>query len=197
MSKSVSNDALWEKLSEVSLQLNYLSAAQKPQDLSSEQAEKSPDLGRIKAEIIAEIEEQGKLLGMHSDINFKANEQNVKVIDENIRRIFNIVSRIRKQQKEAIEPPKTDNGQQSEILETPAKEYFNFRFFKLRKSSLIITVLGLLVFILTLFSMKQQNDYSLLMEEYYRQGIEMREIKVEVDSLRKNTKPDVVVKKNK
>jgi hypothetical protein len=47
----------------------------------------------------------------------------------------------------------------------------------------MIAILGVLIFILTLFSMKQQNDYSLLMEEYYRQGMEMKEMKAEVDSL--------------
>jgi hypothetical protein len=49
--------------------------------------------------------------------------------------------------------------------------YLNFKFFRVRKTSAVIAILGLLVFILTLFSMKQQNDYSLLMDEYYRQGI--------------------------
>ncbi len=35
----------------------------------------------------------------------------------------------------------------------------------------MLEILGLLVFILTLFSMKQQNDYVLLMEEYHRQSV--------------------------
>jgi len=59
------------------------------------------------------------------------------------------------------------------------QSYFKFKFFKVRKKSLIIIILGLLVFILTLFSTKQQNDYLLLMDEYYRQGIELREIQAE------------------
>jgi hypothetical protein len=74
--------------------------------------------------------------------------------------------------------------------EKDTQSYFNFRFFKVRKTSLVITILGLLAFILTLFSMKQQNDYSLLMDEYYRQGFELREVQNEIDSLstmKKNT----------
>lgn len=40
-----------------------------------------------------------------------------------------------------------------------------------------------MVFILTLFSMMQQNDYSLLMDEYYKQAIELRKMRMEIDSL--------------
>lgn len=56
------------------------------------------------------------------------------------------------------------------------KFYLNFRLFKLRKSSVLIAILGLLVFILTLFCMKQQNDYVLMMDEYYIQSAENKEI---------------------
>ena len=68
--------------------------------------------------------------------------------------------------------------------EKNAQSYFKFRFFKVKKTSLVTAVLGILVFILTLFSMKQQNDYSLLINEYYRQRIEAREIQEKTDSLR-------------
>lgn len=47
----------------------------------------------------------------------------------------------------------------------------------------VIIVLNLLVFILTLFSMMQQNDYSLLVDEYYKQAIELRKMRMEIDSL--------------
>lgn len=66
--------------------------------------------------------------------------------------------------------------EQSAIKSDDKKPYLNFRFFKVRKSSLVIAVLGLLVFILTLFCMKQQNDYAFLMDGYYRQSIEAKEI---------------------
>lgn len=74
------------------------------------------------------------------------------------------------------------------------ESYFNFKFFKIRKTSVTIALMGMLVFILTLFSMKQQNDYSLLMDEYYRQSIEVREMRVEIDSV-KTMKPNVKTQK--
>jgi len=177
MSKSVSNDALWEKLSEISKQLS-----------SHKQVGNTPDFSDMKDKIFAEIERQTTKLGKHYDLNHRANADNWTVTDENVRKIFNIVSRIRKQQKETAEQ-KVDNNteQQSEFLGTQVndnREYFNFRFFKLRKTSVVITVLGLLVFILTTFCMKQQNDYSILNGEYYRKRIEVREIQAEVDSLK-------------
>jgi hypothetical protein len=61
----------------------------------------------------------------------------------------------------------------SAIKDDDKKFFLNFKLFKLRKSSIVIAILGLLVFILTLLCMKQQNDYTLLMNEYYKKGIEL------------------------
>jgi hypothetical protein len=83
--------------------------------------------------------------------------------------------------------------QQKQKLEN-TQSYFNFKLFKVRKTSVVITILGLLVFILIVFCMKQQNDYSLLNNEYYRQGAKTREIQAEVDRL-KLIKPGVQKKK--
>lgn len=173
MAQSVSNDALWEKLSEISEQLNH-----------SKQTENVPDLSGVKDEIVTEIKGDIRILGLSSDSHFKANRENIQMLDENIRKILGIASRIRKQQREAAESQKMDGV------------YFSLLFFKIRKSSLIIAVLGLLVFSLTLFCMKQQNDYVLLMEEGYRQSIEIREKQVEGDSLR-NANAQKVEKKKK
>lgn len=74
--------------------------------------------------------------------------------------------------------------EQSVIKSDDEKFYLNFKLFKLRKSSLVIAVLGLLVFILTVFCIKQQNDYSILMDEYYRQNIEIREMLAKIDNLK-------------
>ena len=60
-----------------------------------------------------------------------------------------IVARIRKQQKETVESPKINK-----------ENYFNLWLFKVRETSFVIAILTLLVLILTLFYMKQQNDYS-------------------------------------
>jgi hypothetical protein len=110
-------------------------------------------------------------LGTHCDSHFKKIHQDIAAQDEIIGKVWTIVSRIRKQQRESAEQVEP----QKEVVE-PQKEditaYFNFRFFKVRRTSLIIAIFSLLVLILTLFSLKQQNDYSLLLDEYYRQGIE-------------------------
>ena len=152
MAQSVSNDALWEKLSEISEQLNH-----------SKQTENVPDLSGVKDEIVTEIKGDIRILGLSSDSHFKANRENIQMLDENIRKILGIASRIRKQQREAAESQKTDGV------------YFNFRFFKIKKTSLVIAILSLLVFILTVFCIKQQNDYVLLMDGYYRQTVKITE----------------------
>lgn len=167
MANSVSNDALWGKLLEISEQLK-----------GNKQVENAPDFSGIKDEILAKIESEADILGKHYDLNHKANEQNWKATDENMTKILNIVSRIRKQQRETAEQqPENDTEQRLEVLETQEKgnrAYFNFRFFKLRKTSVVITLLGLLVLTLTLFCMKQQNDYTLLLDEFYRLILENR-----------------------
>jgi len=65
-------------------------------------------------------------------------------------------------------------------LQKPDGSYFNFKFFKVRKASFVIAILGLLVFILTLFCMKQQNDYILLMNEYHKQTITIQKLNGEL-----------------
>jgi len=69
------------------------------------------------------------------------------------------VTLIRNRQIESGKQQKTDDS------------CFNFKFLKLRKMPFVMAILGLLVFILTLFCMKQQNDYSLLMNEYRKQNV--------------------------
>lgn len=183
MSKSVSNDALWEKLSEIEEKIERsLKEQNKPAPIQ-EQVDKTVDFKIIKDEILSEMDMKSNILGAHSQSHFDANRQNIIVLGENIRKILNIVSHIRKQQKEAAEQPDFNNIEQS--------SYFNLRFFKVKKTSIVIVLLGVLVFILTLFCMKQQNDYSLLMYEYYKQALGMREIRIEVDSLGNVEKPNI------
>ena len=126
----------------------------------------------MKDEITTEIKEEIRFLGKHSDVNFGTVNQNIATLDEKIEKVWNIVARIRKQQRETAERKvESDTEQRSEVLETQVKgnrEYFNLRFFKLQKISVVIILLGLLVLILTVFCMKQQNDYALLLDEFYR-----------------------------
>jgi hypothetical protein len=171
MAQSVSNEALWVKLSEMDKKLDKLSEEQESAVLIPESAENKPDFTAAKEEIVTKIKDEISILGLSSDSQFKANTQNIETIIGNILKVLNVVHHIRKHQKEVFEPSKEKES------------HFNFWFFRVRKTSFAIAMLVFLVFILTLFCMKQQNDYSLLMDEYYRQGVEMREVKAEVDSL--------------
>jgi hypothetical protein len=173
MAQSVTNEALWVKLSEVEQKLDELLVKQKSQVPTQEPSGNKPDFTMVKEEIITKISDEIARLGRSSDSHFEANKKNIEAMTEIMQKVWNIVSRIRKQQRESTE------------LQPESKEgYFNFRFFKVRKTSFVISALGLLVLIhLTLFCMKQQNDYSLLMDEYYRQGIINRQVQSEVDSL--------------
>ena len=173
MAKTVSNDALCEKLSVISEQLNSLLLYQKSQISSSEQAKNIFDFNSLKDEIITEVKEEIRFLGMHGDINFGTVNQNIATLDEIIRKVWNIATGIRRQQKGDIELQAKNKG-----------SYLNFKFFRFRKSSLASARLGLLVLLLTGVCMKQQNDYTLLNDEYYRQSVGIRDLQAEADSLR-------------
>jgi hypothetical protein len=136
-----------------------------------EQSNLTPEIKASKKEIVEKLEKYIQGLGSHCDKHFKFIQTKIGKLDNDmadaIACLVHLIKESEKQQKEK---------------DTPS--YFNFRFFKIRKTSVAIALLGLLLFILTLFSMKQQNDYSFLMGKYYMQGIEIREMQVEVDSLR-------------
>ncbi|WP_185154995.1 hypothetical protein [Dysgonomonas sp. HDW5B] len=180
MGNNISNDALWEKLSEMAEKMDQLSIAQKSLPPQENQTKIKPDLGELKDDIITKVRAQMDLLGRHSQSHFDANRTNIIALGEEIRKILNVVSYIRKHQKETEVQPQPDNKEQvkDETI------YFNFRFFQVRKSSVVIAVLALLVFILTLFSMKQQNDFALQQSRYFSQYIFIRNLQVENDSLK-------------
>ena len=175
MAQSVSNDALWEKLSEVDKKLEKLSETQKSSTLSDKQSVIEPDFQKEKEEIISKLEKYIQGLGIHCDSHFKVIHENIKQLEngtEGVYKILSCMSAILKEPKE-----------QSETKLEEDKSYLNFKLFKVRKTTLAITILGLLVFILTLFCMKQQNDYVLLLDEYYKQSISIKKVRSEVDSL--------------
>ncbi len=176
MAQSVSNDALWEKLSEVDKKLEKLSEMQKLSNLSDEQAIIKPDFQKEKDEIISKLERYIQGLGTHCDSHFKAIYKNYEQLEKDTEGVYKILSCmsaiLKEPQEQSVE--KSDNK----------KSYLNFKLFKLRKFSIVIAILGLLVFILTVFCMKQQNDYVLLMNEHYRQNRYLREVQVEIDSLK-------------
>jgi hypothetical protein len=173
MSKSVSNDALWEKLSEIEEKINKSLMEQKTSVPIQSQVDIAPDLKVNKDLIIEKLEKYIQGLGTHCDKHFKFLQSKVDKLDNDMADAIACLVHLVK-----------ESGKQQN--EKDIQSYFNFKFFKVKKISITVTVLGLLVFILTLFSMKQQNDYSLLMRKYYRQGIEIREMRIEADSLKVN-----------
>lgn len=165
MAQSVSNDALWEKLSEVDKKLERLFNTQKPSNLDNEQAIIKPDFQKEKEEIISKLEKYIQGLGSHCDSHFKVIHKNIEQLERDTEGVYKILSHM----SAILKEPK----EQSAIKANDEKFFLNFKLFKLRKSSIVIAILGLLVFILTLFCMNQQNEYSLLMNEYYKKGIEL------------------------
>jgi hypothetical protein len=172
MAQSVSNDALWLKLSEMDKKLDKLSKEQESPVPTQEPTGNKPDSTVVKGEVITKIKDEIVRLGQSNDSHFGVNKNNVEVINENILKTFKQVEDVQKQLTAYINLPKVNKG-----------NYFNLWFFKIRRTSFIITILGLLVFILTLFCMKQQNDYSLLMDEYRKQDITIQKLDGELKAL--------------
>lgn len=165
MANSVSNDALWEKLSEISEQLK-----------DSKQADSAPDLSEI-AEAIHAFRQSNNAC-------FEENKKNISIVNKNILLGLKRVASIQERVESHTEQDKSDKA-----------SYFDLKFFKLRKTSVVIALLGLLVLASLLFCMKQQNDYALLNDEYYRNRIEIREMQSKVDSLQNVISKPIVKKK--
>ena len=170
MSKSVSNDALWEKLSEIEEKINKSLMEQNKLVPKQQQVDVKPELTANKEEIIEIFKKCIQGLGTHCDVHFKSILTKTSKLDNDMADAIACLVHLIKESEKQQKPGDTQS-------------YFNLRFFKLKKTSLAITVLGILIFILTLFSMKQQNDYSLLIDEYYKQGFELGEVQNEIDSL--------------
>ncbi|MDH6353886.1 hypothetical protein M2132_000206 [Dysgonomonas sp. PH5-45] len=165
MANSVSNDALWEKLLEISEQLK-----------GSKQAENTPDFSEIVEAIHA--------FRQSNNACFEENKKNISIVNKNILLGLKRVASIQERVVSHEEEDKSDKA-----------SYFDLKFFKLRKTSVVIALLGLLVLALILFCMKQQNDYALLNGEYYRNRIEIREMQSKVDSLQNVISKPIVKKK--
>lgn len=165
MAQSVSNDALWEKLAEIDKKLEKLSDMQELSNLRDEQVIIKPDFQKEKDEIVSKLEKYIQGLGTHCDSHFKVIHKGIGQLEEDTEGVYKILAYMSAILKEP--------AVQAETKSDDKKSFLNFKLFKLRKSSLVIAILSLLVFILTLFCMKQQNDYALLMNGYYKKGIEL------------------------
>jgi hypothetical protein len=176
MSKSVSNDALWEKLSEIEERINKSLKEQNMAVPAQEQVDISSELKANKDEIVEIFKKCIQELGTHCDSHFKTIYKNIGLLGENTSEIYKALACMWNEIWESEERSKTELGKNN--------SYLNLKLFNVKKTSLAIVGLGLLVFILTLFSMKQQNEYLLLMDEYYRQSITTVQLKVEMDSVK-------------
>jgi hypothetical protein len=187
MTNSVSNEALWEKLSEIGEKMNQHLKEEKVSDPTQEQTDIIPELKANKDEIIDVFKKCIQGLGTHCDSHFRTMYKHLEQLEKDTEGIYKVLVCM----NAILQEPK----KQQETKPEPDKFYLNFKFFKVRKSSIVITLLGLLALTLTVFCMKQQNDYVLLLDEFYRQSITLREIQAEVDSLRIMVKPKIEIKK--
>lgn len=174
MAQAVSNDALWEKLSEIDKKLEKLSDMQELSNLRDEQVIIKPDFQKEKDEIVSKLEKYIQGLGTHCDSHFKVIHKDIEQLEKDTEGVYKILSYMSAILKEPAKQPA--------IKSDDKKSFFNFKLFKLRKSSLVIAILSLLVFILTLFCMKQQNDYVILMDGYYKLNIYLNETQVDTDN---------------
>lgn len=191
MANSVSNDALWEKLSEIEEKINRYLKEEKVSDLTQEQADITSELKANKDEIIDIFKKCIQGLGTHCDSHFKTMYKHLEQLEKDTKGIYEALVCISAILQESKEQPEMN----PKLEPQSDKFHLDFRLFKVRKTSLTITTLGLLVFILTVFCMKQQNDYSLLNGEYYRQSVVLKEMQMEVDSLQIKVKTKVEMKK--
>lgn len=193
MSKSVSNDALWEKLSEIDERLNRYLTEQRKTVPGEEQDEITSQLKANKDQI-AEVFKKGlQGLGTHCDTHFKAIYEHIEQLGKDNQGVYKVLVHICRILKNA----EKQSENKVESKPEPYKSFLNFKLFKIRKTTIGIAIIGLLVFFLTLFCMKQQNDYAVLNAEYYRNSIVIRQLQMETDSLKNMVKPDTKTKKKK
>jgi hypothetical protein len=169
---------------------------QKTAILAQEQVDIAPFIKADKEEIIERLGRIIQGLGTHCDSHFRKIRTDSEQSNEHIHGVYEILSNMWgwMQENEKERKAKEQGKGNAELEQEADKSCLNFRFFKIRKTTIVISILGLLVFILTTFCMKQQNDYSILNGEYYKKRIEIREIQAEVDSL-KNAMTNQNVKK--
>ena len=177
MAQSVTNDALWEKLSEIDKKIERLSEIQTS-------SATTPQKGSDKDEIIAKIEEYAYKLGKKSDTHSDMSKQGIKKLIGDLLMIGEMIACVNDRQQAYFE------------LQKEGKEtYLNFILFKVRKTTAAIAILSMLVFILTLFCIKQRSSYAQLNKEFNRQETIVKEMQTEVDSLRSVIKPNIKKKK--
>jgi hypothetical protein len=103
MSKSVSNDALWEKLSEIEKKINKSLMEHKAPVQEQEQRNLTPEIKTTKVEIIEKLEKYIQGLGTHCDKHFKFLQSKVGKLENDmadaIACLVHLVKESGKQQK--------------------------------------------------------------------------------------------------
>lgn len=161
MSKTTSNDAIWERLTEIDKKIEKVLG--KPQENNSS----SLSMDELKTEI--------------TEYSDKLSTK----IEDNSKQLKELNKDIQNTQKAIKEIPIPENFSLNEIKALfEKKDIFRFGFIKFRRTSFIITILGILIFILTVFSMKLYSDSLINQNNYYRQIIITRNLQIENDSLK-------------
>jgi len=170
MAKTISNDAIWEKLSEIDEKLkNVLDKQQEENTVPVNIQSLSND------ELLASIKENAFILGKSNDSHIEANLKIITTLNNNVLSIKKAVNN--------LSAPENINMNEIKAL-LDKKDIFRLGFISFRKTSFIITILGILIFTLTIFSMKLYNDSLINQNNYYRQVIFTRKLQSENDSLK-------------
>ena len=166
MAQSVTNDALWEKLSEIDKKIERLSETQKSSASMSEQV-------GLKDEIVASIKEDIQTLNLSNKSHFEENKKNVVIVNKNILLGLKQITDIQKRINTCIELGAQRSNEAS---------FFDFKLLKVKKTSIVITMLGILIFTLTIFCIKQQDKYALLTEACHKQRVTIQELHEELET---------------
>lgn len=169
MAKTISNDAIWEKLSEIDEKLNNVLDKQQKDNVPV----KIQPLSNV--EVLASIKENAFILGKSNDSHFEANLKNITTLNNNVLSINKLINN--------LSAPENINMNEIKAL-LDKKDIFRFGFISFRKTSFIIIILGILIFTLTVFSMKLYSDSLINQNNYYRQIIVTRNLQIENDSLK-------------
>ena len=166
MAQTVSNDALWEKLSEMEKGLSEFAKTQKT-------SVQMPEQVGLKDEIVASIKEDIQTLNLSNKSHFEENKKNVVIVNKNILLGLKQITDIQKRINTCIELGTQRSNEAS---------FFDFKLLKVKKTSFAITLFGILIFILTLLCIKQQDKYALLTEACHKQRVTIQELHEELET---------------
>lgn len=172
---NVSNEALWGKLSEMDEKLDMISKKEVSIEIP-QVPQATPTVS--KQEIKAIADESIKILGKNVDSHFAANFKNIERLNNNVLKT--------KETVEAIKIP--ENNITLEAIQSilSKDKTMKLGFSRIRKTTFIIGVLIVFLFMMITFSMKQHADYAILQNRYTWQSVTIYKLQTENDSLKTN-----------